>query len=234
MKLSFTTRPDEAITWYHEHGYFIEESVFTPEECDRLIKLGLELPAVKGGNYRPVMHPHRLDSRFLDTMRDPRLVGIMWRLVGGKPSGLQTEFFYGKPGVTGFSRHQDNFFVEAPADSFASAWIALVDVPVEKGALTGFPGSHKLGKLPVSKLSIGPVEDQDPNANNEESILPPEYKPIDLVVSKGSVVFLHSYFVHASRVNATKEFRYVLLCTYIRQGASFRAGQYAKREAIAI
>jgi hypothetical protein len=40
---------------------------------------------------------------------------------------------------------------------------------------------------------------------------------------------IHSWLVHASNTNKSDKNRYALLCTYIKQGADFRAGNYAKR-----
>ncbi len=234
MSISFQTAPEEALARYQRDGYFIEEQVFAASECAELIRVGMELPGIKAGNHRPAMHPHRENPLFLDVMRDRRIVDTMRLLVGGQPSGLQTEFFYGKPGVKGFAKHQDNFFVEAPGEAFASAWIALVDVGPENGGLTGCPGSHKEGRLPVRQLNVGNVQGQDPNANNEESILPAGYQEIDLFVPRGSIAYLHSYFVHGSHTNRTADLRFALLCTYIREGEKFRAGQYAQREAVAV
>lgn len=234
MRLSFKTDPKRALESYRENGYFIEEGVLSSRDCEELIKAGMDLPGVKAGDYRPAMQPHRQNPGFLKGMCNPEVVRTIEQLVGGKAVGLQTEFFYGKPGVKGFSNHQDNFFVEAEADTFASAWIALVDVGPKNGGLIGYPRSHKAGRLPVRKVAVGTVEGQDPNANNEESVVPSQYKQVDLIVPKGSAVFIHSQFVHGSRMNQTKDYRFVLLCTYIRQGAGFRAGRYAQREPIAL
>jgi ectoine hydroxylase-related dioxygenase (phytanoyl-CoA dioxygenase family) len=234
MTLSFRSDPEAALERYREDGYFIEEAVLRPEECDELIKAGMGLPGAKFGDYKPAMQPHRQNPAFLKALRHTGVVSTIARLVGGKPVGLQTEFFYGKPGVKGFANHQDNFFVEAHPDAFASAWIPLADVGPENGGLIGYPGSHKEGRLPVRKIEAGKVAEQDPNANNEESILPPDYSPIDLYAKKGSVVFLHSHFVHGSRPNRTQNYRYVLLCTYLREGTPFRSGRYAQREPIAL
>jgi phytanoyl-CoA hydroxylase len=234
MQTSFQDSPKEALGLYEQDGYFVEPSVFSPSECAELIKAGMQLPGILAGEYRPAMHPHRQSSIFLDAMRNRRIVDTMQILVGGRPNGLQTEFFYGRPGVKGFARHQDNFFVEAPSDAFASAWIALVDVGPDNGGLIGYPGSHKEGRLPVSQLNLGDVRGQDPNANNEETVLSNGYREVDLVVPKGSVAYLHSYFVHGSHTNKTNDLRFALLCTYIREGASFRPGRYAQREVVAI
>jgi ectoine hydroxylase-related dioxygenase (phytanoyl-CoA dioxygenase family) len=234
MKIQFKTQRDRALELFSENGYFVEEQVLSPALCDELIAAGMKLPGVKAGDFKPAMQPHRQDPVFLKGMCLPPLVDTIARLVGGKPVGLQTEFFYAKPSVRGFSNHQDNFFVEAEPDAFASAWMALTDIGPRNGGLIGYPGSHKEGRLPVRKVAVGDVQDQDPNANNEESILPPQYQPVDIVAPKGSVVYLHSHFVHGSRPNRSDTYRFVLLCTYLREGVSFRAGRYAQREPIAL
>lgn len=234
MKTSFRSNPEAALAAYREDGYFIEDGVLSAAECEKLIAAGMQLPGVKAGDFRPAMQPHRHNAIFLEALRDPRIAGVIEGLVGGKPVGLQTEFFYGKPGVKGFANHQDNFFVEADPECFASAWIALTDVGPENGGLIAYPGSHREGRLPVRQLQTGVVAGQDPNANNEETVLPPGYAPTDIRVTRGSVVFLHSHFVHGSRMNQTDRYRYVLLCTYIREGTKFRPGHYARREPIVI
>ena len=50
------------------------------------------------------------------------------------------------------------------------------------------------------------------------------------LIKKGSVMIIHSWLVHASNDNLSNKNRYALLCTYIKKDASFRAGNYAKRE----
>ncbi|MBX3710089.1 MAG: phytanoyl-CoA dioxygenase family protein [Gammaproteobacteria bacterium] len=230
--LSFLTNPNEALVAYHELGFHIEENLFTPEECEQFIRVAANLDSAKNQTYRPQMMPHHTNNIYLAAMRKPALVTIMNQLVDGKAVGLQTEFFYCKPGTRGFSLHQDNFFVQAPYGVFASAWVALTDTYAEKGGLIAYPGSHKEGLLPVRKLDLVKDSAQDPNANNEETIVPEKYQPINAVVPKGAVFFIHGHLIHGSNPNTTQEWRYVLLNTYIRQGESFRPGNYAQREEI--
>ncbi len=232
MKVSFSKHAEAALHWYGENGYFIEEDTLPHDLCDRLVVAGRNLSQVQAGDYRPAMQPHRTDPVFLQAMKYPVIVQTVERLVGGPPCGLQTEFFYAQPGVRGFAGHQDNFFVEAEENSFASVWIALTDVSAENGGLYGYPGSHREGRLPVRRLHLGQVEGQDPNANNEETVLPEKYERVDIAARKGSVVYLHAHFVHGSYANRSGDFRYALLCTYVRKGASFRPGRYAQREAV--
>lgn len=230
--LSFFTNPEKALSTYHELGFHIEENIFSPEECEELIVASRNLENAKNETFRPQMMPHRVDPIYLNAMRKPSLVTIMNQLVDGKAVGLQTELFYCKPGTRGFSLHQDNFFVQAPYGLFASAWIALTDTYTEKGGLIVYPGSHKEGLLPVRKLDLAKDSSQDPNANNEETVVPEKYQAINARVPRGAVLFIHGHVVHGSNPNRTNEWRHVLLNTYIREGESFRPGNYAQREAV--
>lgn len=231
-EMSFKKDPKRSLADYHEQGYHIESDVFSVEECDALVSASRELENAQTGTFRPQMMPHRHHPLYLEALRHPTLTNIINQLVNGQAVGLQTEFFYCKPGTRGFSLHQDNFFVQAPFGVFASAWIALTDTYLEKAGLIVYPGTHKEGLLPVRKLQLEKDSAQDPNANNEETIVPAQYKPLNAKVPRGAALFIHGHLVHGSNSNQTSEWRYVLLNTYIREGESFRAGQYAKREAV--
>jgi hypothetical protein len=45
---------------------------------------------------------------------------------------------------------------------------------------------------------------------------------------------IDSWLVHASNNNISKDFRYALLCTYIKKGANFRPGNTAKRKSFGL
>jgi phytanoyl-CoA hydroxylase len=221
------------LDFFNEHGYYIEPEVFSSAECDALIEASKALENYANGSHRPAMMPHRSNQLYLQAMRKPAVVAAMRKIVGGDPVGLQTEFFFCKPGTRGFSVHQDNFFVEAPYGSFASAWCALTDTYPEKGGLIVYPGSHKAGLLPVQKVFEPRDAGQDPNANNEEAVVPPQYRALHASVPKGAVLYIHGHVAHGSNPNQTAdEWRHVLLCTYLRKGEPFRKGRYAQREEV--
>jgi phytanoyl-CoA hydroxylase len=222
--------PAADFEFYAANGYVIVPGIFSAGECEELVAAAKTLPAFVGGSTRPAMQPHQALPVFRKAMAKPDLVGIMERIVGGPIHGLQSEFFYCRPGTRGFARHQDNFFVQAEPDAFASAWAALTDVSPENGGLILYPGTHRCPLLPVEPLHRGPAEGQDPNGNNEQSLVPPQFKAVDAIVPKGAVVFLHAHVVHESHDNRSADrWRYALLNTYIRRGCSFRPGQYAQR-----
>jgi ectoine hydroxylase-related dioxygenase (phytanoyl-CoA dioxygenase family) len=228
--LSLAKDTDRALRSYQELGYHIEHGVWSERECLEFIEASHELSSYKAGSFVPVMHPHRTDPRFERALKHPRIVQAMERLLGGKVSGLQTELFFCRPGTQGFSLHQDGYYVEAKPDAFGSAWSALEDTSAENGGLVVYPRSHLESYLPVRIATGPPMPHQDPNARRVEAILPPGYEAVHIAVPRGAVVFLHACTVHGSNTNkTTNRFRHVLLSTYLRQGESFRPGDYAQR-----
>lgn len=229
---SFFQEPAKALADYSNHGFHIENKLISEETCDQLIQAAHTFENAVNSTWRPQMMPHKTVPLFFEVMKTPKILEIIKQLVGGPVSGIQSEFFYGVPATPGFAAHQDNFFVQAPQNNFASAWLALVDVTPESGGLIVYPGSHKEGDLPVRDLEKQEYSTQDPNARKTETILSPEYKAITPSVKKGSVLFIHGHLVHASNTNKSDYNRYVLLNTYIKQGVPFREGLYAGREEI--
>jgi phytanoyl-CoA hydroxylase len=232
---SFHKDSEEALKHYNEYGFHIEKRLIEHDYCDKLIENSYGLKGAKVNDFKPAMMPHREDAIYFEALKNPKITHIIGKLVSGVPMGLQTQFFYCPPGTRGFSLHQDNFFVQAKDSAFVSAWIALTDVPQNKAALIAYPGSHKAGLLPIRPLEHAKSDpNQDPNANNEETVVPNIYSPFNISVEKGDVVFLHSLIVHGSNANKTDEYRYVLLNTYIKENEKFRTGNYAQRTPLAV
>jgi ectoine hydroxylase-related dioxygenase (phytanoyl-CoA dioxygenase family) len=166
-----------------------------------------------------------------DALAHPRILDVMRRLLGPQVSAIQSQLFFCPPGTPGFARHQDNFYVQAPTDGFASAWTALDDVDRENGGLAVWPGTHRLPLLPVQDVAhhrLHPA--QNPNANRRACVVPPGYTPLAVTAPRGAVVFLHGHLVHHSFDNVSRDrFRRALLQTYVRSGVPFRAGADAGR-----
>lgn len=233
---SFFADENRALSAFNDTGFHVELDFLSAEECDIFVRASQHLKNALDGLYRPTLNPHKESDVFLRAMRNPKLITIMEKLVGGKVSGIQTQLFFGRPGTHGFAIHQDNFFVEAkPASAFVSTWLALTDVDQENGTLFVFPGAHKEGLLPVKKLNAGLKLGQDSNANNEECIVPDHYSKWDVVVPKGTLIFIHSLAPHGSYHNiSSTRWRHVMLNNYIKQGTPFRSGNSAKRQEIPV
>lgn len=227
-RYSFFTHPVQALQDYYELGYHIEPNIYSDAECNELIRLAMGELRDPANHDAPIIMPHRKHPAFLTALKNPKLIHIMNAVIGNPVSGLQSEFFYCKPGTQGFLLHQDNYHVQAQTNLFASAWTALTDTDAEKGGLIVAPRSHLAGDLPVKKIG-GVAMGHDPNAHSIEVILPEQYPLINAVVPKGATLIIHGHLVHGSNPNQTNDWRYVLLNTYIRSGAKFRPGFYAQR-----
>lgn len=230
---SFQEDAESALRTYEDQGYFVEPDVFNDDQCARLIAEAEELARENENPDRPLMQPHRQRDLFVEAMRHPRIVDAIKRICGGRVSALQSEFFFCRAGTPGFAPHQDNYFVEAPLGAFASAWIALCDVSLDNGGLYLYPSSHG-SMLPVTNFDTVVNALQDPNARSKSTVVPGHLKRIDPELPKGSVLFLHGCVVHGSNDNTSDDPRYALLNTYIREGATFRPGNYAGRRPVSV
>jgi ectoine hydroxylase-related dioxygenase (phytanoyl-CoA dioxygenase family) len=218
-----------ALARYWERGFHLEENLIPDEVIGRVMAVAMEQPNAQSGQFPPIPMPHRGHPVFLELMRFPPIVAIVEQLVGGKASGLGGEFFYMKPGTPGFSKHQDNCYVQAPPDSFVSVWTALTDVDADNGPLTFYPGTHTLGALPTRELGHDTGPGQNPGAQAVECVLPGVFNDLTMTMRRGSTVFFHSQLVHASNANRSDRFRYSFLATYLRKGASYRPGSAQRR-----
>ena len=231
-KPQFRDNPEQAAASYWRNGYHIEYDVWTAAECDRITELAYGCPDRAIGDYSPLMQPHRKIRELLSYLRKVEIVDTIELLLKGEASGLQSEYYFGAPGIKGFARHQDNFYLEAQMGAFVSTWSALTDVSPENGGLFLFPGTHREPILPTAKLTGGSGDNQDPNSNNEEAVVPPQYDAVDATLPKGAVIYLHGNVVHGSHANTSDRFRSAILFTYIRHGVAYRSGRYAKRTEI--
>ncbi len=216
------------ISFFNEKGYLILENIFSSDECNEVVKLAESINSKD--DYIPIMNLHKSSDKIIKYMSNPKVINYIEKVFEGNALGLQTEFFFMPPGTKGFSPHQDNTYVQADQYSFVSAWIALTDVNKENGGLIIWPESHKEKQLKTKNNEDIPSANQDPNARKVESIIPKKYSAHSPEISKGSVMLIHSWLVHASNTNNSQNNRNALLCTYIKEGADFRAGNYAKRK----
>lgn len=216
------------ISFFDDKGYLILENIFSHNECNEIVKLAKEFN--EKNNYIPIMNIHELSNTILKYMSNSKIISYAEEIFKGDALGLQTEYFFMPPGTKGFSPHQDNTYVQADQNSFVSAWVALTDINRKNGGLIIWPESHKEEQLENKENEDLPSENQDPNARKMKSIIPKKYKALSPDISKGSVMLIHSWLVHASNTNNSLKNRNALLCTYIKKGAEFRAGNYAKRK----
>ena len=220
---------------YDANGYALCPNLLSEQRRADLIAVAEQLRAQD--DYTPLMHPHRMSGggdMFMEALCDPQVVAIMETVLDGEVQGLQSEFFFGKPGTLGFACHQDNFYVRARPESFASMWIALSDVGPENGGLFFHPGTHREPILDVVETNRDHAGNQDVNAHRIECVMPEKYRAhaVDLRLPAGDGAVFHGHTVHGSYDHSGSRWRYALLLTYVQKGASFRAGSHSRRRRV--
>ena len=220
---------------FRAEGFCVVENLVEPSMIKSVLDAAASMESARDGTFAPIPMPHRVHPQFLAMMRHAPVVEIVERLVGGEAAGIGGEFFFSRPGVPGFVKHQDNAYVQAPAQSFVSAWTALCDIDEVNGCLAFYPGSHKLGTLPTRELNSTPVVGQNPGAEALETIIPENLRRLTVPLPKGATVFFHGDVVHESLTNRSSDrFRYAFLATYIRRGAPFRPGRLQQRTEVSL
>ncbi len=116
--------------------------------------------------------------------------------------------------------HQDQpFWPHAHSPNSISAWIALCDVPVERGCMTFIPGSHKYTDLP-------------PQSTGDSNILfktCPELtwsQRVTVPLRAGDCTFHHSRCAHSATPNDTDDPRVAHIIIYMDQTTTYNGKKH--------
>ena len=234
----FSNNEDDALNYFNQNGFHIEEEVFTPEECSKIINEATSFVNFINKSFIPEQQIHKKNKTIMEMMKKDNIKKIIQKFSskGKEMFGVQSTFFYGVPGTSGSASHQDSLWVK-PEDpnGFISAWTPLVDLKENNmGNLFVYEKSHMYGDLEVVEKKQYNAKFQNQGLAKYESVLKENLKKHHLFLKKGSTVFLHSNVVHGSIPNESSINRNAILFTYIRDGLSFREGNEAKREKTAL
>src|SRR5438105_3473783 len=154
---------------YREQGFAIVEDLFTPAECDEIIRraydivsgkiasdegVSLEPAAVEQGLVGKENKPdylfklsstmHLSDDVFRKYAGHERVAEVLHQLMGsGEVVCMQSMFIDKAPNIgVGQPYHQDAYYLVTEPDTLMAAWIACDDADEENGCLHVVPGSQ--------------------------------------------------------------------------------------------
>ncbi|MEO3753738.1 phytanoyl-CoA dioxygenase family protein [Streptomyces sp. B6B3] len=141
---------------------------------------------------------------------DPGLAGLATRLAGTPLRLWHDQLLIKEPhngAATEF--HQDQpYWPHAGSRHALSAWVALVDVPAERGCMTFIPGSQHLAGLRAQDLT-----DHDDLMNLVPDL---RYRPrVTVPLRAGDCTFHHSRLAHTATPNHTDDPRIAHVVIYI-------------------
>ncbi len=112
--------------------------------------------------------------------------------------------------------HQDQpYWPHAHSTHPLTAWIALVDVPVERGCMTFIPGSHTRAALPAQDLTNAhDLFEKSPDLMWEPRVTVP--------LRAGDCTFHHALCAHMATSNLTDEPRVAHAVIFMDAGTTYR------------
>ena len=154
-----------------------------------------------------------------------RLAPLVGELNGWKSTRLWSDRVFIKPGRTFGSKetiwHQD---VKLPFDrrGFATVWIAMMDIPAERGAMTFLNGSHRLG-------SLGAVSQMGEEPDLSEILMQEDWPLVHgcgsgAPLAAGDATLHMLYTFHRAGKNQTEEDRVALAISYFDAEQLFTGG----------
>ncbi|MBA6437041.1 phytanoyl-CoA dioxygenase family protein [Streptomyces sp. GMR22] len=216
----------ESVARYREQGYLHVPQVLTEAEVKEFLTAALEQLDQdekvswdrEDGNVMDwVTYADRKSEAIRRLALHPRITAIAEQLAGQPLRMFKSEILRkGTEGSTATPIHAD-----APAIPYAgqpvglTAWVALTDVPVERGCMTFIPGSHLRPDTPVT------AEQARPHLFS----CPPElmWDPRAIVpLRAGDCTFHHEQVMHLAGPNHTDRPRVSLATVYMDANATFR------------
>lgn len=217
--------PAELIEQYRRDGFVRVPSIFTPEETARFREAAMacdeRLTSLTTGStqrvFRQLLNVWREDPVVRGLTLHPRLGGIAQRLAGVKlrlwhdhtlikrpQNSIPTEF------------HQDRpYWPFLNVDNPVSAWVALQDVPVERGCMSFIPGSHRVTHLPSQDLL-------DPRDLFRKCPELTYYPRVTLPLRAGDATFHHGFTAHMATANQTDQARVAHVVIFMDADARYR------------
>ena len=204
----------EQKAFYAEHGYLHVRGLLTPEEAadyrarmhalaERQGETDATWDSVKGDTQ--IQHSHDIhfrDAAFTRLLLDERVTGLAADAIGSANVQLHHNKMFIKPPEKGspFPMHQDYPYFPHRDHSMIAMILHFDDAPVERGCLSVYPGTHRLGPLP---------------AVGSDHHLPEDEYPISgatpLPAQAGDAIVTHYLLVHGSGVNVSDQPRTTLL-----------------------
>jgi len=219
---------EEAVRAYRRDGFVQVPRVFSTEDAAHYAEAALEARQRIRSNttdspqekvFAQLLQLWKQDDVLRSLTLDPNLAAVATRLAGmplrlwhdqtlikDPHNGARTEF------------HQDGpYWPHANSRHALSAWVALVDVPVERGAMTFIPGSQEGDR---------DLRPQDLMDGDDLFALAPDLRwqqRVTVPLRAGDCTFHNSFVAHAANANATDDPRIAHVVIYVDRDLTYRA-----------
>jgi phytanoyl-CoA hydroxylase len=228
------TLSPQTITSYREQGFVHIPGIITPEEAAHFYDAALDLTQrVKPLSTRAVFSQYvnvwTQDPGMRALTLHPNVAAVARKLAGVPLRLWHDQILIKEPhnnAPTEF--HQDQpYWPHQNSTNPISAWIALCDVPVEKGCMTFLPGSHRRTDLPAQNLS---------SATSLFGLAPDLiWSPrITVPLRAGDCTFHHGRCAHMATPNMTDDPRVAHVVIFLDADATFSGQKHVVTEPLGL
>lgn len=217
-----------AVERFRNDGFAHVPGVLSEDEISRYNTASLEALAAHHkqddpGNTQIVSTEHVWRSN--DLLRELALhsgIGALAEELAGMPLRVwRGDVLMKEPGRSARTNlHDDETFLPFDTRVSLTAWVALVDVPVERGCMTFLPGSHVRDaphRVDISQMSADP--DGYLLANWPQLMW---YPQVTVPLRAGDCTFHHGRTAHMAAANTTGEIRLSYVVAFIDAEATYR------------
>ena len=212
---------EDTVSSYRRNGFVHVRSVLTPDEVARYREAAERVHAERdglayaGAVFKQIIQLWTFDDVLGELTMHPGLASLATQLAGvplriwhdqllvkAPHNGARTEF------------HQDAPYWPHQSRHCLSAWIALTDVPVERGCMTFIPGQQdRVDIRPVDLLSDTDMFEAAPDLT---------WKPrVTLPLRAGDCTFHNGFTPHTANANDTDEYRWAQVNIYVDRESTY-------------
>lgn len=224
---------ESTVEWYRRNGFVRINSVLSPEEVETYREAAIALMEGTTSYRKDKVLDQRVNvwrqaTPLRELTLNAKLASLANRLAG-VPMRLWHDQLLVKPAgesaATEF--HQDQPYWPHRCSAPLTAWIALVDVPVERGCMSFLPGTQRLTQIPRHELE------------HERGLfdLVPELSFVSRVtvpLRAGDCTFHHGRTAHFAGPNRTDELRLAHAIIYMDADATFAGTKHVVTEPLGL
>jgi ectoine hydroxylase-related dioxygenase (phytanoyl-CoA dioxygenase family) len=216
----------DAIESYEQHGFIHLRGVLDPQEAAGFAReawrVSQELEVHNKESFSKdvftqLVNVWQRDEAMKRLTLHPRIAEAAQKLAGISLRLWHDQTLIKQPGKsTPTEFHQDQPYWPIEANRHAlTAWIALSDVPVERGCMSFIPGSHRRADIPATDLT---------NAKQMFEVCPElTWAPrVTVPLRAGDCTFHHGFCAHAANANVCDEPRIAHAVIFMDAESTYR------------
>jgi ectoine hydroxylase-related dioxygenase (phytanoyl-CoA dioxygenase family) len=218
---------DDVVAAYREDGFVHIPSVLGADDVSRyrdaVIAADARLETLNSPTdktFRQIIQAWQKDEALRGLSLDPELASLATQLAGMPLRLWHDQILIKEPHNGAASHfHQDQpYWPHDNLKTSLSAWIALVDVPVERGCMTFIPGSQRRKATAVDLHNRADFFAVAPELEWEPRVTVP--------IRAGDCTFHNGYTAHAANPNETDEYRYAFINIYVNEDVTYSGMQH--------